>query len=212
MSRNDDAEWIAHPDPDDRFVVRPGCRRCPALAESRTCISWGNGPRDASVVVVGEAPGAGDPDAPVWKGGNHTGHAYTSHHSGRRVRRLMTAVGHGDAYYTNAVKCFPEGDDGGNREPTDAELDNCRGHLETELDTIEPEVVVATGKHATTTLLAFEGHELDGFLDMVCEPIDCPTLDVTLLPTLHPSYQEVWLSRLGLSEDEYRERIAEHLP
>lgn len=207
------AERPDHPDPDDRLVLDPDCRRCPALVESRTEISWGNGPRDADVFVVGEAPGAGDPDAGTWKGGNHTGCAYTSRHSGRRIRGLFADLGYADrAFYTNAVKCFPEGEEGSNREPTDEELSNCRGHLEAELEAVDPAVVVATGRHATATLLAFEGEELDGFLDSVCEPRECPTLGVTLLPILHPSYQEVWLSRLGLTEAEYRERIAVRLP
>ncbi|SHH14987.1 uracil-DNA glycosylase [Halobaculum gomorrense] len=200
---------IDHPDPADRLVIEPDCSRCPALVDTRTRISWGNGPRDASVLVVGEAPGAGDPDADTWKGGNHTGCAYTSRHSGRRVRRLMADLGYGgDCLFTNAVKCHPPG----NRDPTDEELRNCRGHLETELDIVDPETVVTTGKHATATLLAFEGVALDGFLDRVSDPVDCPTLGVRRLPVLHPSYREVWLSRLDLTEAEYRARIAEHLP
>lgn len=204
-----DGDGISHPDSDDRFVIASNCSRCPMLVESRTRISWGTGPRDASVLVVGEAPGAGDPDADTWKGGNHTGCAYTSRHSGRRIRRLIRDLGYGDdCFFTNAVKCHPED----NRDPTAEELANCRDHLETEVEVVDPAVVVTTGKHATATLLAFEEIELDGFLDAVCEPIECPTLGVTCLPILHPSYQEVWLSRLGLSETEYRGRIAEHLP
>lgn len=202
-----------HPDPDDRLVLEPDCGRCPALVESRTCISWGNGPRDADVLVVGEAPGAGAPDADAWKGGNHTGCAYTSRHSGRRIRGLLADLGYADrTFYTNAVNCFPEGDGGSNREPTDGELSNCRRHLESELELVDPAVVVATGKHATETILAFESRTLDGFLDAVCDPVDLPGLGVRLLPILHPSYQEVWLSRLDLTESEYRERIAAHLP
>ena len=204
-----DDDRIRHPDPGDRLVLAPDCSRCPALVESRTRISWGTGSRDANVFVVGEAPGGGDPDAETWKGGNHTGCAYTSRHSGRRIRRLIRDLGYGDdCFFTNAAKCHPEND----RDPTDEELANCRGHLEAELDIVDPDVVVTTGKHATATLLAFEGIELDSFLDSVCEPIDCRVLGVTCLPILHPSYQEVWLSRLELSDAEYRERISERLP
>jgi uracil-DNA glycosylase len=217
-----------HASVDRRFVVEPDCRRCPALVASRTRISWGNGPPDADVVVVGEAPGAGDPAADDWAGGNHTGSAYTSRHSGRRIRDLVADLGYDDrTYYTNAVKCFPaEGitaDEAGsvhedaaagstNREPTDEELAACRSHLRSELAAVDPAVVVATGKHATRSLLAVEGKTLDGFLELICEPIDCPTLGVPVVPILHPSYQEVWLSRLDLSEAAYRERIVEHLP
>ena len=158
-------------------------------------------------------PGAGDPDAEVWKGGNHTGCAYTLRHSGRRIRQLMADLGYaGDVYYTNAVKCFPEGDDGSNREPTPTEREYCRPHLRTEIDHVEPAVVIPTGKHATISELAFEGRSVEGFLDLVGEPVDCPILGVTALPILHPSYEAVWRSRLGYDADEYRERIASHLP
>ncbi|WP_224448038.1 uracil-DNA glycosylase [Haloprofundus salilacus] len=202
-----------HPDECEKNVLEPGCSRCPALVESRTCISWGNGPVDADVVVVGEAPGAGDPDAETWKGGNHTGFAYTSRHSGRRVRSLFESLGYADrTYYTNAVNCFPEGDDGSNREPTREERRSCRTHLETELGQVSPDLVVTTGKHATATLLAFDGEILGGFLDRVLEPFDSRTLEVRVLPLLHPSYQEVWLSRLGYTPERYREAIAAHLP
>ena len=199
--------------PTDSHVLRPGCSRCPTLVDSRTCISWGTGPLDARLLVVGEAPGAGNPEAEVWKGGNHTGCAYTSRHSGRRIRRLMADLGYaGDVYYTNAVKCFPEGDDGSNREPTAAEREQCRPHLRDEIDRVDPEVVVPTGKHATISVLAFEDRSVDGFLESVGQPVDCPTLGVTVLPILHPSYEEVWRSRLGYDAESYREQIASHLP
>jgi uracil-DNA glycosylase family 4 len=197
--------------PTDRHVLERECERCPSLVDSRTCISWGTGPADAAVMVVGEAPGAGAPETETWRGGNHTGMAYTTRHSGRRIRRLFSELGY-DPYYTNAVKCFPSDGTGSNREPEAEERENCRTHLLTEIERVKPEVVVATGKHATQSLLAAEGETLDGFLDSVLEPRPLPTLGTTLLPLLHPSYQEVWLSRLGLDSATYRERIAAALP
>ncbi|GAB3677946.1 uracil-DNA glycosylase [Halopiger thermotolerans] len=202
------------PFPKSRNVIEPDCTRCSALAETRECISWGTGPLDASVVVVGEAPGYGNPDADRWRGGNWTGKAYTSRHSGRRIRRMLSRVGYGDeAYYTNAVKCFPADpeDPSSNREPTPEERANCRPHLLTELETVDPAVVLATGKHATTTVLAAEGKELDGFVDCVLEPVRCETLDVRLVPILHPSYQDVWIGRLGYEPEEYLAAIRETL-
>ncbi|MFW5918548.1 MAG: uracil-DNA glycosylase family protein, partial [Haloferacaceae archaeon] len=101
------------PDPDRRRVLEPGCSRCPGLAKARTRIAWGVGPDDADVVVVGEAPAVGDPDAERWQGGNHTGMAYTSRHSGQRIRQLFAELGYADrTYYTNAVKCFPRAEVG----------------------------------------------------------------------------------------------------
>ncbi|MEF8853097.1 MAG: hypothetical protein V5A28_11890 [Haloarculaceae archaeon] len=53
---------VEFPAPESAHALAEDCRRCPALVESRTRIAWGNGPRDADLVVVGEAPAAGDPD------------------------------------------------------------------------------------------------------------------------------------------------------
>ncbi|MFB6174017.1 MAG: uracil-DNA glycosylase family protein [Halobacteriales archaeon] len=184
-----------YPDPGTRNVIAAGCSRCPALVESRERIAWGNGSTDADLVVVGEAPGGGDPDAERWRGGNYTGLAYTARHSGRVVRALLEDLGFGpdDVYVTNAVKCHPEG----NRDPTDGELDACFAHLRAELDAVDPVVVATTGRHATRVLLDREGFALEGFLDAVLDPIDCPGLGVTVLPLLHPAYQHVWRPRLG---------------
>ncbi|MDG5817860.1 uracil-DNA glycosylase [Natronococcus sp. A-GB7] len=206
---NDDAT-PEPPFPDSRNVLESDCRRCPALAEDRNCISWGTGPLDADVLVVGEAPGSGNPDADRWKGGNWTGKAYTSRHSGRRIRGMLERVGHDErSYYTNAVKCFPasEEDPTSNREPTDEERANCRAHLATEVETLEPDVVLATGKHATKSVLAAEGRGLDGFIDSVLEPVRCETLDTWLVPILHPSYQDVWIVRMGYEPEEYLAEI-----
>jgi DNA polymerase len=217
-----------YPDPDSRNVLEPGCARCPQLAESRECIAWGNGSLDADVVVVGEAPAYGNPDADHWRGGNWTGMAYTSRHSGRAVRDLFADSGldSEDCYFTNAVKCFPAAEGGNadgeaptNREPTAAERANCRDHLATEIDQIEPAVVATTGKHATLAVLGCEtsaesrsgerrSRESDdalpgGFLDSVLEPRESEAFGTTVLPLLHPSYQSVWLPRIGYTREEY---------
>ena len=200
------------PDDDRRNVLVPGCDRCPQLAECRERISWGVGPLDASVIVVGEAPGAGEPDADRWRGGNWTGMAFTTRHSGRRIRALLAEAGYGDdASYTNAVKCFPEGEDGSNREPTAAERANCREHLGTELDEIDPDVVVPAGKHATRSVFALADRSLDGFLDSVLDPVDPDAIVPAVLPILHPSYQDVWIARLGYEPDEYVAAVADAL-
>ena len=99
----DGADDPAFPEPDSALVLEPNCERCPALVDCRNRIAWGNGPEDADVLVVGEAPGAGVPDADRWQGGNWTGLAYTAEHSGRRIRETMATVGYPDAFFTNAV-------------------------------------------------------------------------------------------------------------
>jgi len=193
--------------PDTQHVLEADCARCPALVDCRTEISWGTGDLAADVMVVGEAPGAGNPEVETWRGGNWTGKAYTARHSGRRVRELLAEIDRPDAYVTNAVKCFPCDGEGSNREPTETERENCRGHLRTEIETVEPTAIVATGKHATTSILALEDREIDGFIDHVLEPIELADLETTLLPILHPSYQDIWRAQLGYSADEYRTAV-----
>ena len=203
------ADDPAFPDPDTALIIEPDCERCPALADCRNRIAWGNGPLDADVLVVGEAPGAGNPDAERWQGGNWTGMAYTAQHSGRRIRETMAAVGYPDSFYTNAVNCFPADPDDPttNREPTATERENCRDHLRTELERVDPAVVVTTGKHATASLLAFEDERVEGFVDSVLEPRALDSLGVTLVPVLHPAYRDVWLSRLGYEKDVYLDEL-----
>jgi len=191
--------------PTEQHALEADCARCPALVECRERISWGTGDLDADVMVVGEAPGAGNPDAERWRGGNWTGKAYTARHSGRRVRRLLAEIGRPTAYVTNAVKCFPCDGEGSNREPTETERANCRTHLREEIETVDPTVIVATGKHAATTTLALDDRTIDGFVDRILEPIELPF--ATLLPILHPSYQDIWRARLGYSAEEYREAV-----
>ncbi|UPV76129.1 uracil-DNA glycosylase [Halorussus limi] len=232
-----------YPDPDSRNVLEPGCARCPALVESRERISWGNGSLDTDVVVVGEAPAlgveprstetrsgdeprVGDPGADRWRGGNRTGMAYTSRHSGRAIRDLFAdaELAPEDLYFTNAVKCFPADSTGdSNREPTADERANCRGHLRTEIESVDPAVVATTGKHATLSVLecetrpeSREGERRsresetlpDGFLDAVLDPVESTEFGTTVLPLLHPSYQNVWLPRIGRSREEYVAEIA----
>lgn len=115
--------------------------------------------------------------------------------------------GHADCFFSAAVRCHPEG----NRDPTAAELDNCRPLLREEIETVEPRAVVTTGKHATESVLAIEGETIAGFLDAVLDPKRCPSLGVTVVPILHPSYQEVWISRLGYDRGDYVAEIRETL-
>ncbi len=49
---------MAHyPDTDERLALAENCERCPDLVACRNRISWGVGPRDASVVVAAGVEG-----------------------------------------------------------------------------------------------------------------------------------------------------------
>lgn len=80
---------------------------------------------------------------------------------------------------------------------------NCRPSRREEIEPVDPVALVPTGKHATRSVLAMTDHDLDGVLD----PKQCPSLGTVVVPLLHPSYQEVWLSRLGYDRSEYVDSI-----
>jgi len=89
--------------------------------------------------------------------------------------------------------------------------DAVRPYLREETKSVASRVVVATGTHATESVLAIDAGDLDGFLESVLEPVSLPTLDVPLVPILHPSSQDVWLRRLGYDPAGYTQAVAKTL-
>nr|WP_276236166.1 uracil-DNA glycosylase [Halosegnis sp. DT85] len=117
------------------------CERCPELCESRSRIVNGVGPDDTALVFVGEAPGANEDE----EGEPFVGRSGTVLDDALRDAGLSRA----DVRITNCVRCRPPE----NRDPTTEELSNCRGYLETELDRLDPELVVTLGKVPSEHLL-----------------------------------------------------------
>jgi len=120
------------------------CERCPALCESRSRIVNGVGPADAELVLVGEAPGAREDEA---------GEPFVGR-SGRVLDEALQDRGlaRADVRITNCVRCRPPE----NRDPRAGELEDCREYLETEIDRLDPAVVVALGKVPSEHLLGRE--------------------------------------------------------
>jgi uracil-DNA glycosylase family 4 len=111
-----------------------GCRKCGALADSRSQIVNGDGPPDADVLFVGEAPGANE---------DEEGRPFVGRSGDVLDDELRDAgLAREDVRITNCVRCRPPE----NRDPRQAELANCRPYLEREIDLVDPEVVVTLGK------------------------------------------------------------------
>lgn len=116
-----------------------GCKKC-GLCNSRTRVVFGDGPLNAGVFFVGEAPGFNED-----RGNKPFGGA-----SGMLLDRLLLAVGlsREESYLTTIVKCkTPEG-----RSPKPAEINACRPYLLAQLDAIDPKVIVAMGDLASRAL------------------------------------------------------------
>ena len=117
------------------------CTRCPVLCDNRSRIVDGIGPVDADLCFVGEGPGEREDE----QGEPFVGRSGEVLDDALRDRGLSRR----DVRIVNCVRCRPPD----NRDPTTAELENCRGYLATELDAVDPTVVVALGKVPAEHLL-----------------------------------------------------------
>ncbi|WP_332897708.1 uracil-DNA glycosylase [Haladaptatus sp. CMSO5] len=117
------------------------CTKCPDLVECRSQIVNGVGPADADILFVGEGPGAQE---------DEQGEPFVGR-SGTVLSDTLRDVGleRDIVRITNCVRCRPPD----NRNPRKAELANCREYLETEIDRVDPELVVTLGKVPSEHLL-----------------------------------------------------------
>jgi DNA polymerase len=116
------------------------CTRCP-LAETRTTVVFGTGAHDANVMFVGEAPGHHED----LQGEPFVGAA------GKLLDQLLGEIGltRDEVYIANVLKCRPPG----NRDPRPEEIEECKGYLRTQLELVDPAVVITLGNFATKLLL-----------------------------------------------------------
>ena len=111
------------------------CIDCP-LSQNRTNAVPGEGPDNARIVFVGEAPGYHE-DA---QGRPFVGAA------GRFLDELLLSVDlrREDVFIANMVKCRPPG----NRDPMPAETEACSKYLDRQIELLNPDLIVALGRYA----------------------------------------------------------------
>jgi uracil-DNA glycosylase len=117
-----------------------GCTRCPLYATATHPVP-GEGSATASLVCVGEAPGATE-DA--------TGRPFVGQ-AGKLLDKILAAIQlrREEVFICNVLKHRPPG----NRNPLPDEVTACSPYLVRQLDIIRPKVVVAFGTYAAQTLL-----------------------------------------------------------
>lgn len=124
-----------------------GCERCD-LYKHATHLVFGEGPRDANVVLVGEQPGDQE---------DRAGRPFVGP-SGRILDECLHEAGidRSALYVTNAVKHFklePRGKKRLHSKPNAGEIQRCAWWLGGELDILKPGLVVALGATALYALL-----------------------------------------------------------
>lgn len=110
-----------------------GCQRC-ELSKKRINAVPGHGFYDASIMLVGEAPGKNEDE----QGLPFVGRA------GKLLDELLLMVPlfREDIYITNLVKCRPPS----NRDPEPIELKTCSSFLNKQIAIIDPKVIVTLGR------------------------------------------------------------------
>jgi uracil-DNA glycosylase family protein len=125
------------------------CRGC-HLWTLGTQTVFGEGPKQARVMIVGEQPGDQE---------DRAGHPFVGP-SGKLLDRALGEAGidRDDVYVTNAVKHFKweRGEKSARRihkKPNDAEIRACHPWLDEEIRLLEPEVVVCLGATAAQSIM-----------------------------------------------------------
>ncbi len=170
------------------------CEKC-KLCETRNKTVFSDGNPITRLMFIGEAPGENE-DA---QGIPFVGRA------GQLLTRMIEngmGLARADVYIANVLKCRPPE----NRDPLPAEIAQCRGYLEAQIELVRPEVIVALGKFAAQFLLETE----EGIMRLRGRWGSYKGIPV--MPTYHPSFllhspnrkKEAWqdlilvLRRLGL--------------
>jgi len=123
----------------DLAATAAGCTLC-RLSEQRRTVVFGEGDPRASVMFVGEGPGAEE---------DRTGRPFVGQ-AGKLLDRMIFAMGfeREEVYIANVVKCRPPG----NRDPKEDEVAACAAYLDRQIDLIQPKVIIALGKPASRRL------------------------------------------------------------
>jgi uracil-DNA glycosylase family protein len=123
------------------------CRGCPLHGPATQAV-FGEGPRDAQLMLVGEVPGDQE---------DRAGHVFVGP-AGRELDRALEAAGiaRADVYVTNAVKHFKFEERGKRRihqKPSRWEVRACNPWLRAELDAVSPRALVILGATAGQALV-----------------------------------------------------------
>lgn len=165
----------------------PNCQDCELHQGAKTVCLWGEGPKKARVMVVGEAPGRME---------DENGRPFVGD-SGKVLREELARVGikPEEVYITNTVKCRPPD----NAKPKAGQIKACKQYLDAELEAVKPEYVITLGAVPTKLLLKkakiTEVHgqviEMPGFKGMACFHPAYTLYDPSKLPVLKKDFQRI---------------------
>lgn len=111
------------------------CTRCP-LSQTRVRTVPGEGPENADIMFIGEAPGFHE---------NQQGRPFVGA-AGKFLEKLLASINlrREDVYICNVIKCRPPG----NRDPLPEEIEACRPFLDRQIELVRPKIIVTLGRYS----------------------------------------------------------------
>ena len=146
------------------------CHRC-KLWDTRQNVVVGRGNLQASIMIIGEAPGQNE---------DETGLPFVGR-AGQLLEKILASVkldSKKDVYIANINKCRPPG----NRNPTTEEIKACKPYLLEQIRLVDPKIILLTGATALKGLLA----EKRGITKIRGQWIEWEGR--LCMPIFHPSY------------------------
>jgi DNA polymerase len=116
------------------------CQKCP-LARGRTHTVPGEGPSNARLMFIGEAPGFHE---------DRLGRPFVGP-AGQFLEELLRSVGlsRDQVYICNVIKCRPPN----NRDPLPEEIEACRPYLDRQIELVQPRVIATLGRFSMARYL-----------------------------------------------------------
>jgi len=116
------------------------CTKCD-LSKTRRNSVPGEGPQNALIMFIGEAPGHVN---------DELGKPFVGH-GGAIFNKILRQCGiaRSEVFVTNVVKCWPPG----NRKPSRSERLACSNHLDEELRLVQPKLIVVLGGTAAERIM-----------------------------------------------------------
>ncbi len=111
------------------------CKKCGLWKTRRNAVP-GEGPADARIMFIGQAPGAEE---------DKTGRPFVGR-AGRFLNEVLlsASIKREDVFLVSPVRCFPPG----NRKPKKDELEPCKPYLDQYTQIIKPKTIVLMGEVA----------------------------------------------------------------
>jgi uracil-DNA glycosylase len=161
------------------------CRQCPDMIPP---VIIGN-PTPAKILLIGQAPG--DKEGKLQRP-----FAWTA---GRTLFKWFANIGVEESSFRNHVymsaicRCFPgKKPKGGDRVPSPKEINTCSTWLNTEIQLLEPKLIIPVGKLAITEVLNLK--KQSKLIDIIGKQYtqNLHGHDVQIIPLPHPSGASTW--------------------